>query len=253
MSTKESPAAGGEPAMREDVMTAGPGLRVHPDPASVFVADQLDLARHLHPLVSIELAQVDPAWQGWIHLVSPLEPAEGYLGDHTEAFHSALQTSNWLGFAMDGDRYRLLGDRRYFVRETAPEELPDPEPGFRARLDEHCECQERSFRAHRDAFRQDGRLRRFEEDGSPLYGTDEEVALLDQLGGHADPAGNWAESGLFRREYDGDRIWPVSPAGNRFHFVASVPGWHYRDSGADQILLFFEPVERLALLTFDWS
>ncbi|MEY9842182.1 hypothetical protein [Streptacidiphilus sp. EB103A] len=58
---------------------------------------------------------------------------------------------------------------------------------------------------------------------------------------------------LFPVDYDGDRAWPIGPAGRRFEFVAAVPGWHYRSSGADWIMLFFEPVDRLALLTFDWS
>ncbi|MFD9604246.1 hypothetical protein OG609_04175 [Streptomyces sp. NBC_01224] len=254
MGTPSSPREGeGEPRLREDVMTAGTGLRVYPEPADVFVADQVELARHLHPLISIDLAQVNPAWHGWIHLVSPLEPAEGYIGDHTQAFHSALQTTNWLGFAMDGDRYRLLGDVRYFARAATPEEVPELWEGFRARLDEHCERQERSYQAHRDTFRCEGELLRLDDEGSPLYGTRDPVALLDQLGGRADAHSNWVDPDLFHLEYDDDHAWPISPAGNRFQFVAAVPGWHYRRSGADQILLFFEPVDRLALLTFDWS
>ncbi|GAA1257475.1 hypothetical protein GCM10009665_54800 [Kitasatospora nipponensis] len=236
-----------------DVMVAGEGLRVYPEAAEVFVADQPELARHLHPLVSIDLARVDPAWHGWIHLVSPLEPAEGYLGDHTPAFHGALQRANWLGFAMDGDqgdRYRLLGDLRYFVRATTPEELPEPWPGFREELAAHCERQERSYRAHREVFRREGRLLMLDEDDVPY--SHDAVALLEQLGGGAEP-GNWADFELFRLEEDGEFVRPVSAAGHPFRFVAAVPGWHYRRSGADWILLFFEPVERLALLTFDWS
>ncbi|MBD0690397.1 hypothetical protein [Streptomyces sp. CBMA123] len=46
---------------------------------------------------------------------------------------------------------------------------------------------------------------------------------------------------------------PGSAVEHGFRFVAAVPGYHYRRGGADWILLFFEPVERLALLTFDWS
>ncbi|MFI6154390.1 hypothetical protein ACIBCA_17095 [Kitasatospora sp. NPDC051170] len=238
--------------MLEDVMTAGPGLRVYPEPSDVFVADQVELAEHLHPLISIELARVDPAWHGWIHLLSPLEPAEGYLGDHTGAFHSPLQTTNWIGFALEGDRYRLLGDVRYFARATTPDELPDPREGFRAQLEEHCRGEEHSYRLHRDSFRREGRLLMLDADGAPLHGSDEAVALLEQLGG-ADEGGNWSETGFFPLEYAGGEARPVSPAGHEFRFVAAVPGYHYRRTGADWILLFFEPVERLALLTFDWS
>ncbi|MEV8328615.1 MULTISPECIES: hypothetical protein [unclassified Kitasatospora] len=239
--------------VREDVMTAGAALRIYPDPADVFVADQAELARHLHPLVSIDLAQVNPAWHGWIHLLSPLEPSEGCIGDHTSAFHTGLQASNWLGFTLEGDRFRLAGDLRYFARAAGPGEVPDPWPGFHADLAEHCERQERSYRAHRDSFRREGRLVHLGDDGLPYPGSTGEMALLDQLGGYADSAGNWIETDVFPLDYDGDRTWPVGPSGRRFEFVAAVPGWHYRSSGADWIMLFFEPVDRLALLTFDWS
>jgi len=50
---------------------------VFPDPAAVFVADQQDLAQLLHPLVSIDLAAVDPTWTGHVHFISPVDPEYG--------------------------------------------------------------------------------------------------------------------------------------------------------------------------------
>jgi len=147
----------------------------------------------------------------------------------------------------------LLGDVRYFQAATTPDVVPDPWAGFRAELTEHCEAEERSYQAHRAVFRREGELIRVEEDGSPRYGNRTPVALLEQLGGRALDGGNWADRGLFSLEDDGDQVWPISPAGHRFQFVAAVPGWHYRRRGADWILLFVEPTDRLALLTFDWS
>lgn len=38
-----------------------------------------------------------------------------------------------------------------------------------------------------------------------------------------------------------------------FIYVGSTAGYPWRDRGADQILLFFEPQTRTAVLTFDWS
>ncbi len=234
---------------RHGVTGAANGLRVYPDPADVFVADQQDLARYLHPLVSIDLNEVDDDWHGWIHLVSPVEPAQVCLGSFTKDFHSPLQVENWLGFAMEGDRYRLTGDLRFFAKATTPEELADPFPGFREEVDELYEVEERSYQAHRDMYRRDGELLRLSPDGTVMSGPNE---VLDVLGG--DPyEGNWFTTGDFPCETDDDGIWPISPAGNRFWYVAETPGWNYRNSGADSILLFFEPVQRLALLTFDWT
>jgi hypothetical protein len=229
-------------AQRDEIEYGTPGFRVFPDPADVFVADQPELARHLHPLVSIDLSLVDDGWRGWIHVVSPLEPHEVTLGYATTEWHSPLQRENWLGLAMEGDRYRLTGDLRYFARATSPAELPDPWPRFRAELEEHCQAEEASYQANRDAFRGGQH--------SP------HMVIIDRLGGQPDE-GNWYARGAaavpFPVEYDDAGIWPMSPSGNRFWFVAEVPGWRYRRRGADSILLFFEPVERVALLTFDWT
>lgn len=223
------------------ITEASAGLRVYPDPGDVFVADQPELTEHLHPLVSIDLSLVDTDWHGWIHLVSPLEPHEVTLGYATTDYHSPLQIENWLGFVMEGDRYRLTGDLRYFARATTGAELPDPWPHFREQLEVHCDAEERSYQANRDAFRR-GQFR--------------PQMIIDHLGGQPEE-GNWYSRGggaySFPVEYDDDGIWPISPRGNRFWFVAEVPGRMYRRSGADSILLFFEPVDRLALLTFDWS
>lgn len=46
--------------------------------------------------------------------------------------------------------------------------------------------------------------------------------------------------------------FPISPAGRRFHHIACVPGQNYRQYGADTILMFYEPVEKLVLFTFDF-
>jgi len=70
------------------------------------------------PLLSIDLAAVNPDWAGRIHIVSVLENAnitDGYFADGMEAFHSYYTRSNWIGFQLDEhSRYRLLGDWRCF-------------------------------------------------------------------------------------------------------------------------------------------
>jgi hypothetical protein len=237
---------------------AGNSLRPCPAASDVFAPDQAFLARHLHPLVSVDLGAVNPAWSGWLHLLSPLEPAEGLVGEATEAFHSELLLANWIGFKVVDGRYRLLGDPRYFLLENAAGDIPEPYEGAREELEQHYEEQERSYNASRDYFLRTGKLVRLDEEGQPQYGSEDPSPWVDALGGTAE-YGNWVSTVAFPVEEHQDKsrdtcaVWPMSPAGHRFHHVASVPGWHYRTSGADSILLFYEPVEGLALLTFDWT
>jgi len=73
------------------------------------------------PLLSIDLAAVNPDWVGRIHIVTVLEDSEitdGYFADGMEAFHSYYTHSNWIGFQLDDhSRYSLLGDWRCFYQQ----------------------------------------------------------------------------------------------------------------------------------------
>ncbi len=248
--------------MFEDVDQVQPWLAPFPDPAEVF-SDPVDrYARLLSPLVSVDLSVVDPAWRGWAHLLSPVEPMDGYLGDGTEGHHSYYARTNWLGFRLDDhDRYHLLGDWRFFLMENlVGDELvldPDEDPRLRRRrgdggLTEWYQEQHDSFAATKALFTQHGRLMR-------AGGTGESRAFLDTVGGPAHGWANWVDPEMFPLDVcdigddEGVIIYPLAENGDRFHFVASVAGWHYRESGADQILMFYEPGSRTVLFTYDWS
>lgn len=241
-----------------DLTQAGDWLRPFPEAAEVFAADQQHLARHLHPLFSIDLAAVDPQWPGWLHLLSPLEPCDGLVGQYSQVEDGELLRPNWIGFQVEpGGGYRLLGDARYFLLESSLEQTPAALHADRRELQAHYAEQDAAYAASRDYYRRNGKLVRLDRDGRPSYGNEDAIELVEHVGGEMGAGGNWEETVEFPLEYgqaDGeDVVWPLSPAGRRFRHVASVPGWHYRTSGADLILLFYEPVERLALLSFDWS
>lgn len=238
--------------MIENIVTPQPFLRVYPDAAAVFADPPERYARHLLPLVSIDLQAVNPDWHGWIHLLNPCEPAEGCVGDSTGAHHSYYCRSNWVGFRLNAEnRYELLGDWRYFALENDQEAYP----GQHADLQAHYDEQHRVYELGKADFQQQGRVyppfflakpHRYER-------PDEPSTILDQLGGGVG-WGNWCStSDLPLDESDEDNIVPLSPEGQRFHFVACVPGDHYCASGASWVLLFFEPDSRTALLTFDWT
>ncbi|WP_419688031.1 hypothetical protein ACN22W_28545 [Burkholderia theae] len=239
--------------MIEGIVTPQPGLKVYPPDADVFAEPAAALARHLHPLVSIDLSAVDPSWHGWVHLLSPVEPYDGLVGQSTTAYHNAYLRANWIGFRLDGNsRYTLLGDPRYFYLENPPGER---DARYRQQLEQHYAEQQASIEAARLRFAEHGRLysaNRFapaERD----FSREKPCNLVDQLGGTVG-WGNWSGTADFPvDDSDPDDIRPIGPDGARFRFVAGVTGWEYRAMGADWILLFYEPVNRVALLTFDWS
>lgn len=243
---------------QRDFTRPGDWLRPFPEAGDVFAADQQHLARHLHPLFSIDLAAVDPQWSGWLHLLSPLEPHDGLVGQYSQVGDGALLRPNWIGFQVEDGRYRLLGDARYFLLESSLEQTPAALHRDRRELEAHYAEQHAAYAASRDYYRSHGKLVRLDRKGRPSYGDETAVELVEHVGGEAAPGGNWETTVEFPLEHgrsgdDEETVWPLSPAGRRFQHVASVPGWNYRSVGADLILLFYEPVEQLALLSFDWT
>ncbi|MGU3492414.1 hypothetical protein ACLBXM_00095 [Xanthobacteraceae bacterium A53D] len=245
---------------QDDPFTEPDGiLRPFPPAEDVFVPEQIGLVRHLHPLVSVDLAAANPDWSGWAHILSPIEPHAGEIGEHTTAFHGPHARTNGFMLALEGDRYRFLGDARYFLMENERDTLGHEAQDAWDELAAHYPQAEASFRRKAASYAKLGHLHLIDAQGQIREGNPLPQSLIERLGGTVGYA-NWTVTTQFDVEPkvtpggpEPDEIWPISPAGRRFHFVASTPGWLYRDDGADEILMFYEPVERLVFLTFDYS
>lgn len=236
----------------ENIKSASPYLRVFPEPETVFAEPVARYAYHLNPMISVDLNVVNPLWQGWVHLVNPIEPYEGYVGEETIPFHQGYLQANWLAFHLnDACRYELAGDFRYFYLENTPEDLPGvfSKKKWNA-LKRQYDEQHLDYQRRKAAYQKSGAL--LSEWGNACQ-------VVEQLGENP-PGGNWTAGYIPGIDVPGvapvltpDRVFvPRTPQGTEFHFIASVPGWNYRDIGTTT-LLFYEPQTRIALLTFDWS
>ncbi|WP_279367311.1 hypothetical protein [Microbacterium testaceum] len=224
---------------------------VFPDPAAVFVADQQDLARLFHPLVSIDLAAVDPTWTGHVHLISPVDPEYGAVEEESGAYAGAESNGAWLTFRMQEDgRWRFVGDVRVLAVAADAARGDDEAVARIAEVNA-------DFAACRGRWQQYGILSWGDPDDPmrPRAGA-ASSPLIDQFGG-TPPDGNWVvgtlPAGIELDESDADvpvlRLFDGRP----FHFIAATSGYPWRWHGADAILLFFEPETRTAVLTFDFS
>ena len=238
-------------ALKPDYTKLPVGMVAFPHRESVFVPDQVGLGDHLLPLFTIDLHTVNPDWAGDLHMLSPMEPYEGLVGDLTEGLgiHTPMLLTNWIGFTIEKGRYRLCGDSRFFYLHEANADLPEVFPGVREELLHHYENQHKAYAKAKEHFLKTQVLVDTTADAATP------VPFVDRLGGALNDNANWVQLSAFPLEA-GQRpgtIHPVSPAGNQFQHVASVPGWRYSCAGADMIILFYEPVEGLVLFTFDWS
>jgi hypothetical protein len=229
----------------QDLMLPQPFLRPYPAPEQVFAEPVKRYARLLHPLISIDISAVDPALAGWVHLVSPIEPYDGCVGQTSEQTWGPYLQLNWIGFRLTQDfRYELLGDFNFFELELA-----ESENDVGSDLTEFYDEEQASFSAGKAAFQRVGQICR-------IWGADvtTPVPALSDLGGTA-PAGNiiWSNVPGTAFTYSDEDLAPRTADGRLYRFIAAVPGWHYRKSGADAILLYYDPVERIVLETFVYT
>jgi hypothetical protein len=242
-----------------EVRELKPGLVPFPAATDIFVADQPWLAEHLLPLISIDLGLLRPELAGTVvHMLCPVEPFDGHLGAGTETCHNAFTAPNWFALELTPDnRYRFLGHEGFFQRA--------PEHGGRFTR-EACACEHTdgmllSYDKARAYFAEHGRMARYARRGR---GEPMEQDYLDRLGGGI-WYGNWTDhppippafrlqtlpdAGMDEQEDDGIRI---TRDGRPFFHVADVAGYNWCATGADSILLFYEPESRTVLFTFEWT
>lgn len=233
----------GEPADGEEIAVGDPRVRLLPDPAEVFTADQAWLGDVLMPVLAVDLSAVDPAWSGWLPVVDPVEPVrdvQGCLGEKTEAFHDAYAGEAWIALRLEEDgRLRFLGQREYFLHEL---------------LRGRGELRGSQVEAHyvRDALSRADFIRRWRSGER-----DEEDLFI--LGGEL-YEGNWTTVDppdgyrFVQPDDDGEGLPSVTLADGRpFRLVGETHRWSWSDEGVATLLVLFEPESRTVLLTFEYD
>jgi len=251
-----------------------PYLHPFPKPETVFAPAENnggispEQAAYLAPpLLSIDLSAVNPDWHGRIHTVTVLEDGDitdGYFAKGLEEFHSYYTRSNWIGFQLDEhSRYSLLGDWRCFYVMSDDKAVRNRPEVLEAYQEHHknlaASCA--FYSQHRDLpFT-------YNEEGQTYEGYVKGQHILQQWSaGRIRPDScNWEESGDFPtvemtspdddENENGTYPWlcPVTEDGRPFIYIASVCGYGYHAHGPGRIVLFYDPITRIALQTFDWS
>jgi len=236
--------------MLKDVYFPQTYLTPFPEPGAVFAEPVSKYTKHLHPLASIDLSIIDAAWSGKIHMLAPMEPCDGCIGDSAEDFYTDYLNYNWLGFKLSAEhRYELCGDFKYFMVERP--EGPEPFPGARDELEEFYTEERKKFDAARANFLNRQELNSIHHrDLTPKPNIT--FSALQQIGGGVTSGALSYGQGIALDESDPGDVVPLTPDGTRFRFIASVPAWHYGLSGAE-IFLFFEPSNRIALFAYHYD
>lgn len=234
--------------MLENITTTQPYLTLLPDNDAVFAPESTFLAKHLLPLVSIDLSAVNAEWQGKIHLINPIEPHDSYIGSYTQGHHNQYANENWFILQMDDhNRYQWLGEKDYFYAEHSDCD---------ADMKKHSQDMSQDYLALKNRFKETGKLI---PTSDIRYKNAEPTTLLNQLGGET-YGGNWLspidehfDLQFIHEDTDEQEVHLYDRGGHRYYFIASASGWEYCLHGADDILMFYQPETKRVLFTFDWT
>ena len=242
---------------REEIQELNDHLQAFPKAEDIFVKEQPWLKNHFLPLMSIDLAEINPDWAGQkLYMLCPFEPYEGYIGDNTTEYHNEYTAPNWLAFRLtDDNKFEFLGKEGYFERtaihhwdfDSEEEEL------FREMADNYEKSKENLAKygtlvnLHYPEY--NGKLNR--------------ETFLEILGGEPQ-YGNWCSTiedeeypkafkmNIEDGEEDDEVVFDISYKGNPFYLISEATAYHWMGAGG-YIIMLYEPVSRIVLFTFDYS
>ena len=211
-----------------------------PEASAVFSAAQPWLEKYLLPLVSFDLASLDPALGDVrLHFLKPIEPSYGCIGSNTQAAHTDYCSENWLCFHLEDDgTYRFLAEEDYFLDADAQKRFAEV----------HA-----SYQQIKRLYRESGVVVEWLDDyGLPSFGGPPSFLSPCYYG-------NWSTTeppAAFTIDEDYDN-WgaeaDIRYQGKRFICIAADAGYYWGKGGADTIYLLYEPHSRLVLMTFDYT
>ncbi len=215
-----------------------------PEASTVFSAAQPWLEKHLLPLVSFDLASLDPALGDVrLHFLKPVEPYNSCIGGNTQAAHSDYCSANWLCFHLEDDgTYRFLAEEDYFLGENAAPDAREYFAKVRA-----------SYQQIKQLYRESGVVvEKLDKNGLPRFGSPPNFLPYFYQG-------NWstmAPPAAFTTGEDYDdwsKESDIRYQDKRFICIATDAGYNWGEGGADTIFLLYEPHSRLVLMTFDYT
>jgi len=186
-------------------------ITMFPEPADVFADRMEEHSKFLFPLFSVDLSQVNPSWQGKLHMLQFNE--DPYNRETVSAFNEYC-TDRTIGFDVIDGKYSFKTDFKFF----------ELSPGWVM-----------YYNRTRDSFEET--KKRYADAGifTTPYNYPEEP--FNGIGGEA----HWTQSAAT----------PLDPDGNPMTFIAQVYTAKYcKDSCEKDLFLFYSHDHQLAVITY---
>ena len=241
------------------IYTATEFFQPFPTAEDTFAADVKKHSRFLLPLAKLDLSRLSSNLDGMIHFVQPVEPYDGVVGDNCKEYFNHYCRLNWVGFQYIENQCKLLTDFNFFQLGNLQSKasLSKRQQQTHDALCEHYDDVHDGFNSAKQHFAQHGALHR--PRAKAPYKDSDRLELLKSVGGQSEEHScNWAAlDGMPLSRHSDYHSVPQTEDGRDFIFVGELRTSHYvwskRWALGCELLLFFDPVTRISLTTFDWS
>ena len=229
-----------------------------PDPATVFASDVEKHLRHFLPLATVDLSKINPEWSDTVHFIVPIGPEDSGIGEITPEFHTYYSCYNWVGFQYQDGLCNYFGDWRLLITDTEPE-------FYLAALDGY-EMAKKHFVKNKALHY----VRKTPDENGAYFDINQPRPLVEQLGGECYDL-NWANMGNFNitrfgnwvdiyngEKEDNKKVRPLTHDGRPFEYIGFINADYYNmnertDYTWTDSFLFYDPVSKISLMTFDWT
>ena len=236
---------GFDPYFRGEILD-GPTdyFRLFPSDFDVFAKDSAEHARHFVPIATVDLRRLNPDWDERVHFVIPCSEYR----DEVSPFDTYLTRENWFGFRVIDSKYEF--DTNFALFDGMKPEVDSTQVA--------AEVQE-----SRRFFEANGALVSFFSRPDDSEEAPEKEPILWGLFG-VSWDGNWSNGTTFplsrypdtytdrRRTIQSERVLPRTPDGRDFIFIGDIETSLFA-SVDGHALLFYDPVDKIALTTIDYS
>lgn len=227
-------------------------MKLFPAPEDVFSSKVEKHRDFLLPLASYDLSKINNKWSGIIHFIQPIEPYDGVIGENTNQFHTYYCRENWIAYKVINGKYELETQFQFFQREYVKNN-PNFKETFQGvtsylnslenDIKEHYKRTNENYHEMKDSY--------FNKENDYSFFTE-----YSSLGGEPN-FGNWSACTDFplkttSKDDENHFIYPLNKNGDVFHYVGYLEAGEF-GAGSCAQLLFYDPVEKIALSTFDWT
>lgn len=249
-------------------------IRLFPAYEDVFYDDLENHKKYFLPICSFNLQLVDPAKNGWLHIVSAKEIYDGSVGEEREEYHTSFTQSDMLGFDIIDGKYKFDADWNYF--QTSTEITPEQYDQEFSDLEIEYNMNDAMYQLKKAFFNKHGKLydKYFHRQGLTV----KDIRRLERLrqltveelekDEDSDYMAERAEKKLYGvfEELNTDKknledcnfggenlISKPMHEGKLLDYIGCIEGYDFQQNAADQIYIFHDDTLKKAVICFEYT